>query len=98
MTSLPALDHPAALCGDDAGQDAHEEDGHEGDGEGEADGQGRHGGDQRQGDHDEGQGAQQDVADALPEDPLETAVRSGQGCHFNAAADAIWATTVRIIW
>ena len=81
--SLPALGDPAALCGDDAGKDAEEEDWQEEDGEAQADGEGDEGGDQRQGDDEEGQGDQQDVAHAPPKHPLEATV---QGSHYFAVA------------
>ena len=77
LLSLPALGDPAALGGDDAGEDADEEDWQEEDGEAQADGEGDEGGDQRQGDDEEGQGDQQDVAHAPAKHPLEATVRAG---------------------
>ena len=75
LFSLPALGDPAALGGDDAGEDAEEEDWQEEDGEAQADGEGDEGGDQRQGDDEEGQGDQQDVAHAPSKHPLEATVQ-----------------------
>ena len=81
--SLPALGDPAALGGDDAGEDADEKDWQEEDGEAQADGEGDEGGDHRQGDDEEGQGDQQDVAHAPTKHPLEATV---QGGHYFAVA------------
>ena len=75
LFSLPALGDPAALGGDDAGEDAEEEDWQEEDGQAQADGEGDEGGDQRQGDDEEGQGDQQDVAHAPSKHPLEATVQ-----------------------